>query len=242
MALIKQAESAPHLRDAIVLDFGDLAADAAEARARAKDQAQQIIDQATRERDRLLADGAAVGRAEGFAEGKREGLEKGHAEGRVAALKEYQARLDAIAKSWTRALDSLQSERRQLWSDAHNDVVRLAMTIAERVIKRSLDVDPSIAASQAQAALSLLCARASVKLLVSAEDRPLIEQALPSIIAALGSSHEVELVADASVPRGGCILRTPIGGEIDATISTQIDRIRDVLLPAQGQTDTPEGA
>jgi flagellar biosynthesis/type III secretory pathway protein FliH len=68
-------------------------------------------------------------------------------------MKEYQARLDALNKSWARALESFQAERRQLWSDAHNDVVRLSLTIAERIIKRALDLDPSIAASQAQAAL-----------------------------------------------------------------------------------------
>jgi flagellar biosynthesis/type III secretory pathway protein FliH len=39
--------------------------------------------------------------------------------------------------------------------------------------------------------------------------------------------------------RGGCVLRTPVGGEIDAALSTQIDRIRDVLLPAR---EPAEGA
>lgn len=239
MALIKQAESAPHLRDAIVLDFGDLAASAEEARKKARAQAQSIIDQAATERERLIADAAAVGRAKGLEEGKREGLEKGHAEGRTAALKEYQARLDALNKSWTRALESFQAERRQLWSDAHNDVVRLSLTIAERIIKRALDLDPSIAASQAQAALALLAARASVKLLVNPEDQELIKAAIPGILSSLGASHDIELVPDASVARGGCMLRTPVGGEIDATLSTQIDRIRDVLLPAR---EPAEGA
>lgn len=232
MALIKQAESAPQLRDAIVLDFGDLAAHAEEARKKARAQAQSIIDQAVRERERLLADAAGVGRAKGFEEGRREGLEKGHAEGRTAALKEFQARLDALTKSWARALESFQGERRQLWSDAHSDVVALAMTIAESLTKRTLEVDASVAASQVRAALALLAARASVKLLVNPEDEALIRGAIPSILASLGASHDIELVVDASIGRGGCIVRTPAGGEIDATLSTQIDRIRDVLLPA----------
>ncbi len=239
MALIRQAESAPHLRDAIVLDFGDLAAHAEEARKKAKAQAQAIIDQASRERERLLLDASVVGHAKGFEEGRREGLEKGHAEGRTAALKEYQGRLDALTKSWTRALESFQAERKQLWSDAHNDVVRLALTIAERIVKRSLDLDPTIAASQTQAALGLLASRASVKLLINPEDHEVVRAAIPAILASLGASHDIELVMDASVARGGCILRTPVGGEIDAEISTQIDRIRDVLLPT---SEPAEGA
>lgn len=239
MALIRQAESAPHLRDAIVLDFGDLAAHAEEARKKAKAQAQAIIDQASRERERLLMDASGVGHAKGFEEGRREGLEKGHAEGRAAAMREYQGRLDALTKSWTRALESFQAERKQLWSDAHNDVVRLALTIAERIVKRSLELDPTIAASQTQAALGLLASRASVKLLINPEDHGVVSAAIPAILASLGASHDIELVLDASVARGGCILRTPVGGEIDAEISTQIDRIRDVLLPA---SEPAEGA
>jgi flagellar assembly protein FliH len=239
MALIRQAESTPHLRDAIVLDFGDLAAHAEEARKKAKAQAQVIIDQAAKERERLLLDASVVGHAKGFEEGRREGLEKGHAEGRTAAMREYQSRLDAITKSWTRVLESFQAERKQLWSDAHNDVVRLALTIAERIVKRSLDLDPTIAASQAQAALGLLASRATVKLLINPEDQEVVSSAIPAILASLGASHDIELVLDSSVSRGGCVLRTPVGGEIDAGISTQVDRIRDVLLPA---SEPAEGA
>ena len=73
MAVIKSQNAQTLLKDAVVLDLGDLRRQAAERQEEAQAQARRIVAQAQDEAHRLTA-GA---HAKGFEQGMREGLAKG---------------------------------------------------------------------------------------------------------------------------------------------------------------------
>jgi flagellar assembly protein FliH len=235
MALLRQSV-ASFERDAIVLDLGDLKQQADVLRARARAEADQIIAMAKAERERLLATAHEEGRQAGFAQGLDEGRASGRAEGTQAALDEQRAKLAQLDARWTAAVKEFESRREQVLLEARTDVLKLAVMLGEMVAKRALDIHEAAAADQLAAVLALLAKPTRVVVLVNPDDLPLLQEALPGLAARMPSASHVELTPDAAVGRGGCILRMPGGGEIDATIPTQLARITEALLPASQES------
>jgi flagellar biosynthesis/type III secretory pathway protein FliH len=60
-------------------------------------------------------------------------------------------------------------------------------------------------------------------------DLALLETASADLQTQVGTLRNLELVGDGRVGRGGVIVRTP-GGDVDATIGSQLDRLREVML------------
>lgn len=249
MPLIPRADAETIAKDAVVLNLGDLERRGAQLESAAKAKAQQIITDANAERERLIADahetGFKQGREAGHAEGHAAGLE----EGRAQSMADLTPALQAMSERWTQALESFVQQRDQMLTEARTDVVRLAVMIAQRVTKRVVDVDPGVVEAQMRDALSLLAARTTPRIAVNPADEPLARQAVPALLARFDKTEHIELVTDPELIRGSCVVRTSSGGKIDASITTQLDRVVADLLPddppieheqAQGVAEQPE--
>lgn len=242
MALIRQAEFAMAGRDAIVLDLGDLARQAERLREAARVEAEQMASQARAERERILSGAAEEGRRQGHEEGLSRGREEGMKAGREAALADARERLAALEASWTKALEAFDTERERMLQEARHDVLRLAVAVAEKVVKRSIVLHEATAVDQLAAALTLVSRATRLSVAVHPEDREPVREALPELLGRLASGAHVDLVDDAALHRGSCVIRTASGGEIDASIGSQLDRIVEVLLPGGGRLIEPAPA
>lgn len=249
MPLIK-SNVADHLaRSAIVLDLGDLQRQGALLIKQARDQAEAELAQARAGRARILAGASDQGRAEGFAKGLEEGRRKGVEDAYQAALNEHRQKLETLEANWSSVLAEFAAQREVLIQQATEDVVALALAIARRVIKRSIECDPNIVVDQVAAALAVVTRPTEVQIAVHPDDRPLVADALPGLLAALPMIRHAEVIEDKKAQRAGCVVRTRGdrvmndvgGGEIDASIQTQIDRIVELLVP-QTQTPPPDNA
>jgi flagellar assembly protein FliH len=76
----------------------------------------------------------------------------------------------------------------------------------------------------------LLSEPTNVKIALHPEDRALIEDMLPRLHQSLQDGVHIGLVDDPALARGGCVLSTK-GGDIDASIDTQVRRLAEALLP-----------
>ena len=232
MALVRQSEAAVMTRDAIVLDLGDL-----------RRQAQRLIDVARAEAVRIEQD-AQSDRAEiikgadkvGFEQGYARGLEEGHAagleQGTSKALAQIGGELQKLSASWATALDGFVQARERFLAEGQRDVVRLAALIASKVCKRQIELDPVIVAVQMAEVLALVLRPTRLQVACHPDDRELLTRALPTLAARTQHSVNIELVDDPTLSRGSCVARLAEGGgQIDASIDTQLQRIVDTLLP-----------
>ncbi|MCA9291638.1 MAG: hypothetical protein KDA25_10965, partial [Phycisphaerales bacterium] len=148
MPVVKQVDARHLIRDALVLDLGDL-----------RRQAQEIIDDAERRAAALLADAGAEakrlvdgahaeGHAAGLEQGRADGLAEGRETGRAAAYAEGAARSADVGAAWAAALDHWERHRAEMLFAAREDVVALATAIAEKVIFRAVAADPTIIEDQ----------------------------------------------------------------------------------------------
>jgi flagellar biosynthesis/type III secretory pathway protein FliH len=235
MALIRHANAKTMARDAIVLDLGDLAAQGELLKARARAEADQILERAKAERDRLYKGASEEGRREGLAKGEAEGRKQGLDAGRAEALAAERERLKKLDASWQAALTSFEAERDRMLLGARQEIVKLAAIVAEMVTKRAVSLEPDRVADQLGAILAMLAKPTRLTIAVHPDDEPLLKEALPSIATRLGSSSHVEFAPDPALDRGSCVARTSGGGIFDASIRTQLQRITDVLLPGHGE-------
>ncbi len=233
MGLIRQADLEHVARDAVVLSLGDLRAQGEAMKAQARHEAAQIVQAARGERERLIQGARELGHGEGLKTGRDEGLRAGREEGRSAALGEARPRLEALEQGWAQALREFRATREAMLEQGKRDVLRLAVLATERVTKRRLEVDPTLVVDQVRAALGEVAAPTALTLRVHPEDIELVSDALPGVLAALGSdASQARVVEDAALARGSCVVARA-GGAVDASIDTQLARVAEALLPGQ---------
>ncbi|MGP1346395.1 MAG: FliH/SctL family protein [Phycisphaerales bacterium] len=230
MGLIRQKDATTLLPDAVVLDLGDLARQGDALIARARAQADRIVSEARAERDRLLATASADGRARGLEEGHREGLEKGSAQGRQEALVSVRARAAEVGEGWGGCLERFERAREEMCSAVRDELVRFAVAFAERVTRRAIALDARAIEPIMEEAIGLVVGCGKIAVRISGEDMPLAREILGDVLDRIGCSDGVELVEDASLSHGSCVVRTE-SGSVDATVETMIGRMSALLLP-----------
>ncbi|MEM0983804.1 MAG: FliH/SctL family protein [Planctomycetota bacterium] len=241
MPVIKGDRAIDAAKQAFVLDLGDLERRGAEIVLAARGEADRIIAEARAERKRLIAGAKEKGHAEGFEAGKAEGIAAGRKQGEAAAMQAETERLQQLTDVCSEAMTPFFELRSALLESARRDALRLALLLGERVVKRAIEVDEDVAVAQVGAVLEQLARRSRVLIKVHPEDRPGLKQALPRLVESVESVEHADLVEDDSIGRGGCVITTDAGGRIDATITTQLDRLVAELMPGSvREVESPE--
>lgn len=239
MSRLLRPESVPAA--AAGFNLRDLEREGREILRRAREQAEALVRLAERRASQLADDarreGLESGRAEGHAAGLKEGREQGRAEG-LAECRQATATVAA-------ALDALVAEfgarREALVKQAEQDLLRLAVAVAARIVRREVKADPGGAARRAVVeAVSLAAERSRVSVRVNPADLAVLGEAQAELAGRFADLGGLEILGEESVERGGCRVLTP-GGEVDMQIGTQLDRIERLLAGEPDNGDEPGG-
>jgi flagellar assembly protein FliH len=179
---------------------------------------------------------AAAVRAEAQHNGYQEGLERGLAEARARA----EQALEAVAA----AERSMAEMYDRYVADAEAAAVDLAFQIAEKVIGATIASDREAVLGVVSGALLRTTDRDHLVLEVNPGDFALVRDSASELAARLGGISRMEVVSERRVEAGGCVVRTE-AGEIDARVSSQLERVRQLLAEAGGAAPAaaePRGA
>jgi flagellar assembly protein FliH len=157
---------------------------------------------------------------------ERDAYARGHADGQRDGEAAAVVRLEANTTRLGAAVAELAAVRGVLMRRAERDLVRLAVSMAERVLRREVDIDRELLVVMARVAIDRLGEQAAATIHLNPVD---LESVTARHAAELGKS--VELVADPSVPRGGCVVRSAFG-TIDTGIDSQVRELSRALLGA----------
>jgi len=206
-------------------------------------QAEEILDAARASADKTLADARrqiererpAVHQA-ARAAGHEEGLAEGRVAGEAAALAEARERFEteqaALVSSLTAALESLAGKREQMYLAARRDVVILAVAIARRILEKFdmvQDALPQAAVDACAEALELLREATDVVVCTHPDDLAAIQRFAKTLADTAHATRHVRIVEDASLGRGGVIVKTA-DATINAKVASRVDRIADELV------------
>lgn len=236
MPLVKPNLDQPSIKDAVVLDLGDLGRQADQLKQKAKDHAVAITQQAQEDAQKLVAEGEAKGFEKGHAEGVEQGLIEGRKQGARQALEEAAVAYDLLATQWGQKLDELDQAVRGVQEQSADAVLSFAMAFAEKVTKRQIEVDEDAVLPQLEQALATVLRPVSVTVRANPQDRPLLDDAAPKLVQRFEQVEHLQLVDDDTIERGGCIV-TYGRGQIDATIKTQMDRITGLVVGGLDDTE-----
>lgn len=161
-------------------------------------------------------------------------------EARKEAEKSIQERVQELAKSYIdQHVDSLQTalqeivrslqSAKQSWS-AHweHQVIELATAIASRVLRTSLETHPDIPLTLLKEAIALASGSPQLVIRLHPHDFDILADRSKKLVSHLAPAAAAEIVSDADVSRGGCVVETEFG-EIDQRFETQLSRIAEEL-------------
>jgi type III secretion protein L len=108
----------------------------------------------------------------------------------------------------------------------------LACKMAEKIIGRAVELEPSVMGEIVGQALAASQARGGgVVLRVHSEDLAAVEQSRPGWSQRIAAVANVRVVADDAVGRHGCVVETAVG-RLDARLQTQLDALERALRRA----------
>jgi len=172
---------------------------------------------------RLLAEAAAEA-----ARMREHAHREGYDEGRAAGHEQGAADVAALTGALRDALAALDEMRVELAGAIERDAAELALVLAGKILAGALQVRPELVLESVHGALKRIGDRRRVTVLVNPADLQAITEALGSAPQAAGVER-LELLGEERVARGSAIVRTD-EGEVDASVQTQLERAREVVV------------
>lgn len=155
---------------------------------------------------------------------EQEAYERGLADGHRRGAEVSAASVAATIARLSASIREIENLRTAFLKRSEQDIVRLSLAIAHRVLQRETSVDPGLLLQLARAAVEKL----STTSLVTIEMHP-DDLAAASADTTKSTLGPVELVANPRLTRGACVVQSS-AGTIDLCINSQIQEILDTLI------------
>jgi flagellar assembly protein FliH len=149
-------------------------------------------------------------------EAQAAGVKEGEAAGKAKAAVEMQPVMERLARS----IEEIAKFRPRLRREAEQDLIRLAMAIARRIIRRELAIDPEALHGLILGALEKLQGQEICRVRV----HPSHVAAVTACLKQIAAASPVEVIPDASREVGTVIFETD-RGNLDASVESQLREI-----------------
>ncbi|MFC1559482.1 FliH/SctL family protein [Candidatus Margulisiibacteriota bacterium] len=174
----------------------------------AKTDAQNILDQAMSEAERIKEDS----RVAGLEEAKREAEESAS---------------DKVREAIETLNEAVQG-RKVIIKDAEAEILRLAIKISEQIIRSEVSLHRDVCLNIVSEAISKVNDREQVIVKVSHDDLDHIKKYKDKIAGLVDGVKSLSIVEDSGIEPGGCVIETNLG-YVDARISTKLQAIEEAF-------------
>ena len=201
----------------------------------AREEAEQILSEA---RERAMAEQEEI-RAGARDEGYRDGYAQGTAKAMDDSIRDREATAARLEQEVRDFLEKASLAREEMILQSRDEMLELCLAIAEKVVRISLKSSSEVIVRMIQTATERMRRQEWVHIYISGCDTRQVAQISPALTTTLGAlSQHIKVVPMGDDEIGTCIVETP--EEIaDASVSTQMSRIRDVLYDQIGSFWNP---
>jgi type III secretion protein L len=140
-------------------------------------------------------------------------------------------RSESVAQ-WYGILATARANADKLGEQHEQDLVRLALRVAEKIIGEQLRSDPSTIVSIVREALKSVRRDRNLTIQVNPQYTDELRRRLDQLKTSVGVSVEIQVVANHAVAPGGCVVESELG-VIDAQLETQLRCLEEILLRAK---------
>ena len=196
----------------------------------AREEAQQILDQARAQAAAEAEDVRAGARDEGYREGYAQGTSKAMED----AIRDREATAARLEKDIQVFLEKASLAREEMLLQTRDELLDLCIAVAEKVVRVSLKSSSEVIVRMIQTATERMKRQEWVHIYISGCDARGMAQISPALTSTLGAlSQHIKVVPMGDDEGGTCIIETP-DEIVDASVSTQMSRIKDVLYDQLG--------
>lgn len=180
-----------------------------------QEEATAIMAQAQTEAERIISEARLRALAL-----EQEVRDQGLQDVSAQAAAEASRLLEPLREKLVQTLEEVAHLQTSLMARVESDLLRLALEVAKKIVQREVTVDHEVALTLTRVALSRLHNRALATVRLHPEDYAYVN----AHSERLGSHSSIEIVADRSIGRGGCLVETEMG-DVDARIEQQFAEI-----------------
>ena len=132
-------------------------------------------------------------------------------------------------------LKDLFEVKREALTQAHKSIIKIALEIAEKIIKYQVSIDTNVLKKQVIDAIKKATSEADrVQVFVNPQDIKIHEESIPEMEKLFPSGVNIVSLTDESVDPGSCIVETK-SGQLDARFSTQLKALVNLMLHLEVQ-------
>lgn len=204
---------------AVAFNFDDVTAKAQAYLADVRGQAAGIVSDAQGQADQIRQ------------QARRDGRQDAARDAEEAIQGKIEQQLQFLVPAISEAVVEVQRERTAWLRRWEQNVVTLAVAIAERVIRREVTAQPEISLDLLREALQMAAGMGKLRVHLHPQDRAALASNLAMVVAEMNQLAPTELIADEAITPGGCRVDTDYGS-IDQQIESQLNRIREELTDA----------
>lgn len=135
-------------------------------------------------------------------------------------------------------LERAEMQAKEVARQVEPDIVALSVRVAEQMIAHDLEQSPELVLDIAANAIETLRNAKELTLRMHPKDAALARSRKAELIERVARSIDVSVKDDSDVALGGCVIQTEFG-TIDAQLPTQLQLIRDALIPDGAKKEGP---
>ena len=154
--------------------------------------------------------------------------QKGYAEGFEIGKSEALKSMEEGVKNIFSAAESIKRFKNELYEDVKKDAVNLSIKIAETITKSKIAADDGVLFNIIASAINKSSDAVNFTICLNPEDYKALNKNPDALKDFLSKEAAVDFIQDKNVQPGNVVIRTDFG-EIDAKISTQIERIKNMF-------------
>lgn len=158
-------------------------------------------------------------------------VEAAYARGRQEGLESAENNLETAAQAFASAAAEISRVRESVARNSGKDMLRLVMAISEQIIRREVAADPKVILTIIENALQSSVRTDQYRIRINPADLESVTQQKPLFLASISGLKNLSIETDSEISPGGCRVDSDLG-DVDATIETQLETIRQSLSEA----------
>ena len=193
-----------------------------------KNQANGIIANAEAEAQKILEEAAAQASEiirQAQEEGYKSGYELGYAEAKSQLYNDMSNQINSVKL----LANSAFKVKKEIISSSELEILQLSITIAEKVIKQQLEINPDILLNIIKAAINELKDKEEVKIHINPVHKKNLYSFSDELTGCINGLEKIKIIEDKTIPVDGLIVES-MDSRIDASLNTQISEITRQIM------------
>jgi flagellar assembly protein FliH len=163
-----------------------------------------------------------------FLKGRDDGYAEGVKTGKDETTVAFEIKIDEIQKKVATILETVENEKKQIYTNADHVLLKLSMEIAKKVVNCDVKVNKDIVLSVIRNALGYIGDKERIVIRVSPEDFDDVAGRKDFWTPVTDRMRNISIEADERIQIGGCIIESN-AGMVDARLGVQFDELSEIV-------------